>query len=486
MPIEPLPDDFLSAIEGEILAGLPNEQGRREVCLRSAAYYALRGVDMIPHREAEDDADYRRRPKRSLPFARRVVTVLASQLYAPAPARSLPGHEGAADWLNAAYDAAQVNGVWQQVDRMSHLHGMAAIQVAATGDPARPLSFQVWSGWHEIVPYEAPWKANEVACCVTIDCADNRTRYTFWTPEFFRVYETDQLRPGQTAGGRLPRFRPELSGQNPYGVLPFAFAWFEPPTSGIDACGGLGPFLSAINSTLDVEASDLAQAVQEYHAPMGVAFDVDVAANPVRVMGRFARLASLPTDLEKSPPGRLEYLQADLDIEGGWTNIRSVIDSELEGLGVPVTSYRMGSKPLASGAALAIEQKPLADYATERRQPFRRYERDLAVASLAVGGTHYDRADLLAAAKEGRLSLAWPGAQVDLPGPERDAQDRAAIELGIESPVTIAMRRYGLTREQAIAHLAQVAADPGLVREAAARLGVPTPPAVDPVQTNGG
>lgn len=475
----PLPRRFLADIESEILAGLPNEQARRGTCLRSLDYYHLRGAKLIPRRDAEQDQDYKLRPKRSLPFARRVVNVLASKLYNPGPSRQLADAPGATAWLNAAYDACLVNSLWQQADRMAHLNGMCAIQVAASGDPARPLAMQLWSGWHEIVPLEAPGRANEVAACITIDCVDNTTRYTWWTDEFYRVYETDKLKPGQTSGGRVARFRPELSGDNPYGVLPFAFAWFERPTSGIDAVEGLGPFLSTLNATIDVEMSDMAQAVQAYHTPIPVAYDADVGWNPIVAMGKFLRVNSVPTDLERGPAPRLEYLQAELDIDGGWANIRGVIDSELEALGIPLTAYRMDSNTLPSGAALVAEQKPLADYAVERREPFRAYESDLARVSLTVGGIHYRKAELLAAARACRLVLTWPAQAIDAPSAERDQQDQASLELGLESRVMVVMRRFGLSREQALAHLEQVARDEAEAAEIAARLRPEPGPADD-------
>lgn len=457
--IEPITAAQVQAIEREVLAGLPNEQARRLKCLTSVKYYRLRGAELIPRREAESDQDYLNRPKRSLPLTRRVINVLTSKLYAPGPSRRIADDDGATKWLDGVYDQAGVNGLLQQADRMAHLNGMAAVQVAATGDPDRPLALQLWSGWHEIALFEAPGRANEVAACVTIDCWDETTRYTLWTPTEYRAYESRKLKPGQTSGGRAATFLPDESGPNPYGCLPFAFVWFERPTGGVDEQEGLGPFLANLNATIDVEMSDMAQAVQKYHAPLLLAYDCSIEWSPVAVPGKPLRVVGDPTDFDKPPAPRLEYLQAKLDVGGGWENIRQVIDSQLEALGVPLTAYRMDSRTLPSGAALIAEQKPLTDYATGRRSLCRDWEASLARVCLTAAGAYYGRADLAAAGLGGRLQLAWPPPSIDLPSADRDEQDRSSLELGMESRVMIAMRRFGLSREQALEHLRQAAED---------------------------
>jgi hypothetical protein len=454
-----LPDAYLAKVESEILAGLPNEQERRAQCLRNMDYYHLRGAKLIPRRDAETDQDYRIRPKRHLPFTSRVIRVLASKLYAPGPSRTVDEDDAATAWLDLVYGQNLINSLWQRADRMSMLNGMSAFQVSAGGDPSNPIKIQLWAGWHEVVPFEHPEDANTVGCVVTVDCVDQRTRYTWWTNEFFRVYETEKLVPGQTSGGRVSHFVPEESGVNPYGVIPFAFVWYELPTNGLDSVEGLGPFLESLNSTMDVEVSDMAQAVQNYHSPIPVAYDADIGWAPIVASGKWMRVNSVPTDLTAGPPPKLEYLQAALDIAGGWLNINNVVDSELEGLGIPLTAYRMNSATLPSGAALMAEQKPLTDYALERREPFRNYETALAKIVLKVGGEYYGRPDLVASSSGPTLNLSWPPLNIDLPGPDRDAGDNDSLAMGLESRVMIAMRRFGMTRKQALQHLKQAMDD---------------------------
>lgn len=447
---------WLAQIEEEVLKGLPNEQERRNECLRNLQYYNLEGARLVPRRPSESDADYSVRPKRALPFSRRVVNVLCSKLYAPGPTRRIEDDDAATKWIEQVYNDCLMNAMWQRADRMSTLNGMAAFQVGATGDPERPISVQVWSGWHEVIPYEMPERANVPEAVVTIDSVDNRTRYTLWCAEWYRVYETEKLRQGQTSGGRVAR---QIDGgDNPYGVLPFAFVWFELPVSGCDSVHGIGCFLSDLSESIDSEMSDMAEAVRKYHTPVPVAYNCDVGLQPVVKMGNWIRVNQVADSFESQHPPRLEYLQAALDIGGGWTNIRNTIDSELEAIGIPLTAYRMDSATLPSGAALVAEQKPLIEYATERREPFRRYESDLKAVCCTVGGNYYGQPDLVAAAGA-PLSLTWPPASIDLPGAERDATDDDSVAKGYESPVMIVQRRFGLNREQAIAHMKQVADD---------------------------
>lgn len=449
---------FRDRLDSEIRDGLKNEQGRRAECLRNMQYYNLEGANLIAKRDAESQSDFMARPKRSLPITPRVIKVLTSKLYNPGPGRKIEQDDAATKWLEGVYSDNLANSLWQRADRMAHLNGMCAFQVAATGDPSRPIKYQLWSGWHEVIPFELPYQANEIAAVVTIDSVDNLTRYTFWTNEFYRVYETDKLQPWQTAGGRTARYLPNESGQNPYGTLPFAFVWYEIPVSGCDSVHGLGAFLSDLNASIDAEMSDMLQAVRTFHTPDTIIYNGDVALNPVRKPGSWIRVNSVPTDLERGPDPRVEMLQAQLDITGGWANIRGVIDSELEALGVPLTAYRMDSQTLPSGAALVAEQRPLQDYAVERREPQRRYEEDLKSVTLRVAGAYYGRQDLIAAA-ELPLTLTWPPVTIDLPGPDRDAADEASVAAGYESPLMVVMRRFGMSRDQALEHMRQVADD---------------------------
>lgn len=478
-PRKPLPDGFLGRIESEVADGLPNEQARRLQAIRNLDYYKLRGAKLIERRPAEDADDFNSRIKRHLPFTRRVIRTLA-RLYDEPPTRRLDDDE-ATEWLARVYEQADADVLLQELDRYAHLNGVAAIQVGATGDPERPIALQLWAGWHEVVPFQDPANANEVAAVVTIDCYDNQTTYTIWTEDVRMTYRTEKLTPGQTAGGRIARFVADESGANPYGCLPFAFGWFEKPTAGFEELGVLGAFLSELNNGIDVELSDMAQAVSAYHRPIPIAYDCSEDFNPVLKIGGFVRVnRDDDGETESVPTPRLEYLQADLNITAGWDNIREVIHSELEALGVPLTAWTLDNRSAASGEAILAEGKPLTDYAKSRRKLAKATECGLAKACLTVASTYYPT---LAGFAEAARTLAgfalyWPSPRLDLPSADRDREDKTSLELRLESRVMVVMRRFELNRDQALEHLKQVAADEAELAE------ILPPPEPDPDQVD--
>ena len=242
-------------------------------------------------------------------------------------------------------------------------------------------------------------------------------------------------------------------------MLPFAFVHHDLPTNGFMTCG-IGEYLASLNNTLDIEASDLLEAVAKYHRPWGFVYDAAADWQPIHKMGSFIRLNSNPTDMERSNPPRVEFVQPELDVAGGWDNIRQAIDTALEGLGVPATMYRMNQSTLPSGAAQVAEQQPLVDYSKARQVPFLRYETELAKVTLQVGGAYYNRPELLAAAEDIKFTASWPPVTIRTPGQEQDAQDSNSVQLGYESTAMVVKRRFGFSSDEEVwEHLEQVSED---------------------------
>ena len=205
---------FRDKVRREVLNGLPNEQDRR------ACNPALHAV--LPARRNEADPAPRCRERLLIPatgrnaacrLTRRVVNVLTSKLYNPGPGRGVSKTTTRRrNGFPGVYQDALINSLWQRADRMSTLNGLAAFQAAATGDPAKPIKYQLWSGWHEVIPFEVPGKANEVAAVVTIDTVDMLTRYVLWTEERFETFETDKISPSRRPGARTARYLPDQCG----------------------------------------------------------------------------------------------------------------------------------------------------------------------------------------------------------------------------------------------------------------------------------
>jgi len=381
-----LPDALSAHVDKAIRNGLPNEQDRIESRMRSLAYFNLDGARYIPRRDAESFADYQNRPHRHLPFTRRVVEILCSHLYQPGPSRSFKD-KALGEWFDAVAADNMLNCLWQRANKLATLHGLCAFQVAGKGNDSgdassRPLKIHLWD-YSQFVFYADPDDSSRMAHMVTIDRADFSTRYTWYSDEFIRTYKTRKHDYSQTNCGRSASLVSEI--ENPYRRVPFSLVHNDLPTGGLDTTG-LGDYLAEINGTIDVEASDMAQAVAAYHTPMGVLYDGTIATNIVKKPGHLVRINSDPSSLDHAPSPRIEYPQPNLDIEGGWSNIRSAIATVLEGIGVPESAYRLDQATLPSGVAQVAEQMPLIAYSHARQEPFRKYETDLVRLAAGVAG----------------------------------------------------------------------------------------------------
>lgn len=468
-------DNLVNRVHKEILAGLPNERrardGHSDCRLDEArlnrAYYELRGASFIPKRPAELFGNFYSRPKKSLPFTKMVVDTLTRHLYAPGPTRLIEGNDTVNDWYNGVATDNHLNSLMQKADKWSTLNDIAAIQVATTGNPDRPITLKLWSA-EQICVY-CCGDSTCPAIVVTIDCVDETTRYKLWTAQSIETYETDKLQPGQTSGGRLPRW--VSSEVNVYGVLPFALVHYELPTDDIYSTP-LGSYLRDMNAGVDIELSDLAESIQKFNRPIPVAKNLPLDFNPV-VGSNFIRINSIPGPVDTpGPEPELSFLQAELNIEGTWSHIRNQLDETLQELGVPLTVARAETANIVSGVALLIEQAPLISRAVNRRVPFGVYETNLCRVCLLVAGAYYSRPDLTAAAQDLKLLLTWdPG--FDPLGMERSQQEQADIDMGVHSLLQVIQKRLGMTREQAIAHVKQTAKDNAEVAEI---LGPPQPP----------
>ena len=479
MPLGEDATDLDRQIDQAALAGFPNEQDRLCDCRYVMDFYERRGANHAEKWYGEPESSWRWRPKKHYAVTRRVVDILCSHLYSPGPTRSIADDDATNEYLESVYRDNLINAFMQRADAASTMLGIAAIQATpsgealkATGDVLKPIKLQLW-GYDQLILYPDAVDCTEIDHVVTIDTMDQRTRYTWWTDEFIRTYLTDKDDASQrmssivrTTGGRATRFIPEMSGANPYGRLPFAFVHYELPTNGYMTCG-IGEYLAQINAIIDDEASQLAFAVKKFLAPKGLMFDTDPAFKDVSTpMGEFLRVASEQGSVDHTVNARLEYLQAQVDFQGGQDHINHTITTALQTLGVPESLYRLNQSTLPSGAAQVAEQQPLVDYSEARQEPFKRYETKIAEMILAVGGTYYGDASLVKASTDGvNLTCRWPAVTIRTPGPEQDAQDADSIATDKESLLDVVQRRFKLSsKDEAYEHLEQVAEDNERIR----------------------
>jgi hypothetical protein len=452
------PTDDLKAIMAEVAAGLPNERQRIADALENQAYYDLDGDRYAPRREGETEFDYVGRSQRETGFTQEVIDVLCEHQYGCPPARQCQD-KAVDEVLQLVYEQTHVNSVLHEAEVLSTLNDVAAIEVKATGDPAQPVELHVW-GSEEFAAFIDPDRPTEALAVVTIDRVNGQTRYRLWTAKLVLTYMTKPWTQGMTTGGVVAY----LQGTEPntYGVLPFAFVHHREAVRRFWT-PGLGTFLRKIESALNRQLSNIDELAWKFSAPIGVFTNVSPDYNPELGRGRFLRLYSMPA-LEDGGFGKagepsVEYLQAQLQLEQLWLDAEKFANRGLEACRVPLAAVRMEQSGMASGISLVVEQAPLITRAKQRRSMFVRYETRLAKLILLVVGNHYDRPELVAAAKTLRLLLSWPEPQIPIPGPDRDNGDQWEIQAGILSRVQLVMQRRGMTRDQALAYLKQVAED---------------------------
>ncbi|MGZ3414277.1 MAG: hypothetical protein ACXVAT_10600, partial [Isosphaeraceae bacterium] len=143
---------------------------------------------------------------------------------------------------------------------------------------------------------------------------------------------------------------------------------------------------------------------------------------------------------------------------------------------LPFTALELQYDDAASGIALVIKSAPLLTRARQRRPIYQLAELALARVICTAVGNHHGQASLVSQAEDLEVLLAWAEPRIPIPGPDRDQSDEWEMQVGIKSRVNVCMERYGLNRDQAIAHIEQVAED-----EAEAQAQEKGPPKQNPV-----
>jgi hypothetical protein len=465
-------------IEREILAGMPNARKRLDDALYNLEFYNG-DFSRFPVRRPDEENGDRSRKRTSL-IMQRTVNVLTENLYRAGPKRTLQDAPDASEWLEAVYKANAADALWQQADRWTLVGDAALIQVEPTANVDRPIRLRVWDA-SSFEVWTDPNEPTEAAAVAILDKYDNRRRIRLWTPEEVRVYATEKLMVGQTSGGTA--YRRVSAIPNGLGVTPFAFVHFNYP-----ACefwsGGPGSYLRSVNDVANAALTDGFDSISVNLLPILMLRNVRAGFAPKRL--RPGAIWDLPGEggnvtRDVAEPSA-EYLQANpAYVAASWEDLQSYLDHVLEMLGVPPAAVRMIQDSARSGVSIVAEQIPLITWAEGRQRPFGYYEADLARVVLQVGarhlgaqafGTMQATAAQLMDAVEAPLTLDWPDLYPRMPGPDTDASDQWELDNGLESRVSILMRRKKWKREEAEAHLEQVAAD--LKRERA-MFGEPDP-----------
>jgi hypothetical protein len=423
----------------------------------------------LEKRPNEETLDFNTRPKQFSRMTRRAVETLTSKLYSPGPQRK--GTDAAIDQLiEMVAEKNSLNALMQRADQMATLNGWAAVQAVATGNPDDPVRLYLF-GPDELAAFPREDDPLNVWAVVTKSIIPGskptakRIRYEAWSDLEWQRYETKDFDPHQTAQTEAwsrearPLGPPEPHG---YGVLPFTFCFNSLPINRFGG-DGIGDALREANQEVDRMLSDMAQLLEAYNRPQGFARNVADAFRWADRVGRFTKLPVASSDaVEAGLMPEVFYLQPSVDVGSTWEHIAEFVNLTFQDLNVPLTAVRAQAMSSAeSGVAIVAKHAPLIDYTRARQVPFTRYERELATMIGHVYGTYYGVAIDPAAT----VDVVWPEPSMPINSTEQASTDASDMSAGLATKVQIIARRYGLTRDQAIERLQQMAEDERLEME---------------------
>ena len=449
------------AIIKEVQFGLRNERGRLADAAQNQSFLDLDSEQYTPRREAETEFDYAGRVKKTTGFLHQAVSRLCQHTYNPGPQRNATDAAGADKILQQVYEQCHIDAVMHEAEELSTANDVACLEVKATEDPDRPIDLQLWGG-EEFTVFLDPRDQRRPYAVVTIDKYDEQTRFRLWFDDEVYTFVT-QKGIDDRAGKGVIAFQQGPPEENTYQVLPFSFVHYRMPVRRFWTPAP-GTFLRQAEKGLNSQLSELAETIQRFNAPLGIFKNVSVEFNPEVGKGRFLRLTRATAGYDgdgfsQSGEPSAEYLQATLAIEQIWYDIQATMAQIAEAVDLPPTALKLDYTDAPSGLSLLIRAFPLLTRARQRRPIYQWAECELARTILTCYGNHYNHPDMAAAAKKLKLLLSWPEPRIPVPGPERDTADEWELSIGAKSRVDVVRERYGLTRDQAIERIKQVAED---------------------------
>jgi len=451
------------AIIDEVQKGLRNERRDLARASENQEFYDLEAEGFEPRREAETEFDYAGRPKRTSGFTRQAINRLCQHTYNPGPQRTITDNTAADDLLKEVYESCHIDAVMNEAERLSTLNDVCCIEVKAIEDgggvlPDYPVDLQIW-GREEFAVFLDPRDQRKPFAVVTIDKYDEQTRYRLWFTDEVLTFVTRKA--GDTDKPEIIAHQYGPAEPNTYGCLPFCFVHYEAPVRRFHTPAP-GTFLRRGEKRINDQLSELAELIKKYLHPIGLFFNVSPEFSPEIGPGRFIRLVAGMagyTGDGYAPPGPPDarYLQAQMDIDGVWTDIQNFMGQLAEAIDLPPSALRLDYSDAPSGISIVIRAFPLLARARQRRPIYQWAEQDLAKCVLMCIGNHYSQPTLIESAKTLKLSLSWPEPRIPVPGPERDEADQWELGIGIKSRVNVAEERYGLTEDQAMERIKKVA-----------------------------
>lgn len=444
----------------EVERGLPSENARLSCALENQAYYDLDALRYVQKRPNESEKDFRDRPKREAGFTQQAIDRLCEHAYNPGPQRKVQAGGLADSLLQQVYEDNHIDAVMAEADRLACLNDVAAIQVEATNNPDKPIDLKIW-GAHEFSVFLDPADPRKPVCAVTVDRFNQQTRYRAWFEDVVAEYVTQPYHPERTAGARVavPNGGPK---PHSYGTIPFAFLGYRAPVRQFWTPGP-GSFLRRAEERINARLSELDETISKTR-PIGVFKNVDPAYNPEIGPGRFMKLprgGGSYTGEGYAPEGEpsAEYLTTSSNADEGWEDLSRYMRQVSAAVNLPFNAMELDYQDAPSGVSLIIRSAPLLTRSKARRGIYQIAETELARTILTAAGNHYGHPNLVQEASALRLLLSWADPRIPVPGPDRDQADEWEMQAGVKSRVMVVMERFGLSRDQAIEHIAQVADD---------------------------
>ena len=465
----------IRAIEAEILRGLPNETERLDQAKKNIAVY-----NGTYHDPEITYWDRDKRARRDLPLMGKVIDALTAYPYQESPTRHIADNKEATDYLAKVYEQNRITTLLRASDRYRHAADLFALQVQATNDPNKPIKIFSWTADSLVVWTDSDDQTTPVAVCV-IDRFDNQTRYRLWTASECRTYITKKWN-GETSGGRVPTL--QIVEKNLYGVLPFVFFHALPPiTQFIE--GGPGDTLSRMEQHINfrlMEDADHLRFSKPRGFLLGVQGDKDLIHRPRA--GEWDRFGPNPPKDARDNFGSnpdVKWIAPPFDwLDKEWDDLRYYWNWMLESVGVPAASIPLDKAIIAtvSGAALIARNIPLFLYARNTQEQYRYYEQDLAKLVFTITDKIYG---MYGDAIDKPLAITFGEVVPDMPPDSPDDYLDGLADRGELSQIQVIMRRMGLTREQAIEHLDQVAKDEAEIAKIKAKYGDKQPDETPPL-----
>jgi hypothetical protein len=467
--VDPYPGDDtpdLRSILKEIKQGCPSHERHLVKARELQDWYDGDSEKYVAFRPAEDALSWLTRPKRVSFITRQAVNKLTSHLYKPGPRHRRITSDLAVDaWYNHVAQDIQLNGLMQHADRLATLHGLCAIGIYPTGNPARPINYHLFPRFDFVFWVCSDDPRVPTAVCTITKSGPETIRYRLWTSTHYYTFFKGK-NWGYTPGGwSVARFDPASSGPHPYGVIPFTFITNELPTTELET-KGLGHLLQKINRALNIDKSNLALWVHHYARPLGFVSGVGPEWRPRFIEGGFVPLVAHHDSTEDAPVvPEAKYLESSIDIGALREYIRGEANEALKELDIPVSieaqADGQGGARMASGVSIAAQDADLITYAKRRQPLFELHETKLAqlvcrIGACPVAGLPGLASALSATALDPSLRVAWPEVSIDLPGPDRDNADTFELQYDLTDPIELLMRRQGLTEEEAIEAYRQV------------------------------